>query len=644
MTKRAASRVCPYAFSILAILATPAKGQDSNRPAPKPKKIAILLQGAPKDPKDKEPDDPSFDAKDMTANVAQMDDALRAKDYTVYATKSWEQHSSGEQPPYKDDSFTELINSFSTGANKLGPDDEVFIYITGHGKQSELPEQVTLNDVDQGDLTNYKGDKDAPKDTLRFYGVLVIAGTGSGRAGIPAITSTMLRRELKKLPSQNIGVVIDTCYAGMNIVPLKQIPGIVGIVTASAAWEPAYFGKVGTEVPIILSDGKTADPMPRTKGQMGSAYTGAFVQGLSKAPLNTPIADLLTEGNAFAMVHDPTAAAGARDTASQTAPLKPHARDANWKKYHKYRTHPQNYSRPQPVDLAGPGANKTGGGANKPGDGGNNPGGANSPTPPNSPAPPAPLTPRAKAQKELDDAQTAYDTARQKFDDATKKSEETATAMSSAGSKLETAKAANPQGGPDVNAAQAALNAAKADDDAASATVQTAKKELDEKKAALDNAQSALNATPAEPPNGGGEGGAMRSQEPGETEATPVSLAGSSCPPPGSVHRLHTRPPRCLFTTSRFAPSPATSGPPAIGITPPEIITGCRELGSKLPKLVSCGPPDTGLGAAAHSFSTKVIGDRTLDFMAASTTGSVMEATATKAAVGKIIIFSTTHP
>jgi len=65
MTKRAASRVCLCALSILAIFATPARGQDRNPPAPGHKKIAILLQGRPKNPK--EEDDPSFDLNDMQA-------------------------------------------------------------------------------------------------------------------------------------------------------------------------------------------------------------------------------------------------------------------------------------------------------------------------------------------------------------------------------------------------------------------------------------------------------------------------------------------------------------------------------------------------------------------------------------------------
>src|SRR5271169_4913139 len=75
--------------------------------------------------------------------------------------------------------------------------------------------------------------------------------------------------------------------------------------------------------------------------------------------------------------------------------------------------------------------------------------------------------------------------------------------------------------------------------------------------------------------------------------------------------------PRSPFMNNHFALETATSGRPAIGLMPRGIITGCQELGSKLRRLASCGPPAIGDGEVARYFIMKDIGARTLDFMAA---------------------------
>lgn len=458
------------------------------------RKEAIILEGRPKDKNN--PEDPSFDQDNMTANAAQMQTALEAHGYTVHVTNSW----TGDK-----DSFTGIINNLSTGSGKLASSDEVVIYITGHGKRSELQGTVTLNDVDKSDLTGPAGQAVNPNDphAPKYYGVMEIGGTGSGRNGSPTVTSTMLKRELKMLPDKHTGVVIDTCYAGMNVVPLSQVPGVESVYTSSAAWECAYFGAVGTTIQITLSNGTTVPLAPRTDGPTeGSAFSNPFIRGLTSAPPNASVADLLKAGNDFALAHDPTAVAGRTDTATQT-PLSPHPSDKD-KESHKYKTHPQEYDRPDPRIAA-------------------------------------------------TDAENAYNTADTNFKIAGDKVQATAKAVNDAAQALDAAKAANPQGGQAVNDAQRALDKAIANDAAAAGAERAAKDTLDAKKKDLDKAQEDLKEfgynAPAEE-----DTTAVASTTP--TDSEPVSQTVASSEASGFANSAPSAPPDLPDYEQPPAPAP----------------------------------------------------------------------------------------
>jgi hypothetical protein len=483
----------PKLFLIAAalLLAVPAVTTLAQAPH---RKEAIILEGRPKDKNN--PEDPSFDQENMTANAAQMQAALEAHGYTVHVTNSW----TGDK-----DSLTGIINALSTGSSKLASSDEVFIYITGHGKQSEVSGNATMNDVDKADLTDRTGQAIDPNNPAphKYYGVMEISGTGSGRNNSPTVTSTMLKRELKKLPDKHTGVVIDTCYAGMNIVPLRQIPGVESLYTSSAAWECAYFGAVGTTIQITLSNGTPVPLVPRAEGPTGgSAYSNPFIRGLSNAPQNASVANLLKAGNDFALDHDPTAAAGRTDSASQT-PLSPYPSDAD-KASHKNKTHPQKYNRPDPRIAA-------------------------------------------------TNAENAYNTAKTNFQIAGDKAQDTAKAVNDAAKALDAAKAANPQGGQAVNDAQSALDRAIANDAAAAGDDRAAKDTLDAKKKDFDKAQEELkelgyNAPAAENTT------AVATATP--TTSEPVSQAVASSETSGFVTSAPSAPPDLPDYQQPPAPGP----------------------------------------------------------------------------------------
>jgi hypothetical protein len=488
-------RVCLGTFLFLNAFTAPALGQ-----GPVHRKEAIILEGRAKDKN--YPDDPSYDQVDMEANAAQMKAALEAHGYTVQVTNSW----TGDK-----DSFTGIISALSTGANALVASDEVVIYITGHGKQSE---GGAGNFVDKADLTDRKGDAVDPNAAVNhtYYGVMEIGGTGSNRAGNPTVTSTMLKREIQKLPDKHTGVVIDTCYAGMNIVPLKQIPGVQSIYTASAAWECAYFGAVGTTIPITWSDGKTQFPLVDRNGAEGSAFSYPFIQGLSSAPANASIGDLLQAGGNFALTHDPTAIAGTKDTVTQH-PLPAYATDTQKKQY-KYKTHPQSYSRPDPRIA-------------------------------------------------LTNAQNAYNTAQTNFQAAQDKALGTAKAVNDAAIARDAAKAANPQGGQAVNDAQTALEKAIANDAAAAGAERAAKETLDAKKGDVDKAQAILNEVSYNSPSAETDKGlAMAAPRP----STQVSFDGSG-PENSALATSATSAPPDLPDYEQ-PPVPARIDQPAIVVLP----------------------------------------------------------------------------
>jgi len=410
---------------VIPALPTPAQAQH--------RKEAIILEGKPNPNND--PDSESFDQKNIEANASQMQAALESHGYTVHVANSW---TVGKG------SFTSVIEDLSKGPHPLTSSDEVIIYVTGHGKQSELTGECVPDAVDKEDLTDRDGHAVDPKNRPpnRYYGYMQIDGTGPDRGGTPTITTTMLKKEIKRLPDKHTGVVIDTCYAGMNIVPLSQIPGVETIYTSSRADECAYFGAVGTTIPIQMSDG-TQIQTPRTgENTEGSAFSYPFIQGLNNAPQNASVADLLKAGDDNALAHDPTAVAGATDRASQP-PLPPSPSDRQ-KQDHKYKTHPQSYNRPDP-------------------------------------------------QVALTNAKNARDAAQANFEIAGNNAQGTASAVQSASNALDAAKAANPNGGQAVDDAQRALDKAIADDAKAAGNERAAKDVLDAKKKDLDKAQDFFN-------------------------------------------------------------------------------------------------------------------------------------------------------
>jgi len=404
------------------------------------RKVAIILKGQPKgskDLRDKDTEDESFDQKDMDANAALMKTALEAHDYKeVHVTDSW---------TVGPGSFTSIIDNLSTGPHPLTSADEVVIYITAHGKQEPFEGSLKngTNDIQVQDLTDRDGhaiDANNPPPFI-YNGSIEIGGTGSARGNLPSVTGTMLRLEVQKLPDKHTGVVIDTCHAGMNIVPLSQISGVEVIKTSSRADENSCFGAVGSTIPIPLSDG-TQILIPRTEEPKGgSAFSHAFYLGMQNAPHDASVAVLLQAGQDYALEHDPTAVAGTREPASQI-PLSPTPTGPE-KDIHKYKEHPQEYNRPDP-------------------------------------------------QIALTNAQNA-------FRDAQEKAQDTAKAMNDAAIALDAAKAANPQGGQAVNDAQSALDKAIADDAAAAGAERSAKQTLDAKKKAVD--ELSYNAPPAKEPH-----------------------------------------------------------------------------------------------------------------------------------------------
>src|SRR5580693_8160248 len=96
--------------------------------------------------------------------------------------------------------------------------------------------------------------------------------------------------------------------------------------------------------------------------------------------------------------------------------------------------------------------------------------------------------------------------------------------------------------------------------------------------------------------------------------------------------------------SSRFARVQGICGPRAIGVTVRMDTTGCRERGLWLRPLACSGPRVIGAGAAARTFSTPDIGDRTSGFMAELTTDSATVELASLAVAGTAASLPTTRP
>src|SRR5208282_2445241 len=111
----------------------------------------------------------------------------------------------------------------------------------------------------------------------------------------------------------------------------------------------------------------------------------------------------------------------------------------------------------------------------------------------------------------------------------------------------------------------------------------------------------------------------------------------------GSVFRFASAHRRCRFTSSLFAPVPATYGLPVTGLGATTMATtGCPAPGLKLQNPAIYGPPATGVGMTAPTSGMPATGDRISASTVALTMASVTAATDSTAASGAAGLSSTT--
>ena len=148
----------------------------------------------------------------MVDNAIRMTAALQAQGYQVTDAIRMKDEVAEDvdvAPPFQKKSFENLIAAL---AKKVKCCDQVIFYCTGHGAQTKWS---PAGEVSAGDHIDH---------------------TGFSITAESSINSTELTKQLGKLKTCHLNVVMDCCYAGGFLKALTRLPGLES-ASASSQWD-----------------------------------------------------------------------------------------------------------------------------------------------------------------------------------------------------------------------------------------------------------------------------------------------------------------------------------------------------------------------------------------------------------------------